>query len=218
MPLLFPTFLGEGFNVVRRPKGSTGVQPHVSGRETRLGYWTFPMHEWDLTFNVLHDFKQWPTAPLQIPSELKRLEGFFMAMQGSLIPFYFMDPDDNAVLATQIGMGDGVRTTFLITRTFGDPSYGVTVTEPVGGYDTSTFKVYLNGILQSSGYNLPTTTPYTVVFSSAPGAGVVITADLPTFFFLVRFKEDTLDFEKFSGAPGAGYWAVKKLTLMSLRP
>jgi hypothetical protein len=49
------------------------------------------------------------------------------------------------------------------------------------------------------------------VFTTAPGADVV-TVDM-RFFFWVRFKDDSLDFEKFANQ----YWMIKKLTLMSLR-
>ena len=213
MPLLFPAFAGLSYNVVRRPKaGSTYVQTHPSGREVRIGYWPVPLYEWDLTFNVLHDFQQWPTSLIVL--ELKRLQGFYLAMRASLIPFYFLDPDDSTVVGQQIGVGNGVATTFQIVRTFGDVSYGATVTEPIGAFDLTTVNIYLNGILQLGGYSLSLNT---VVFSPPPAAGVVITVDLQSFYFLVRFKDDSLDFEKFSGAPGAGYWTVKKLTLESLR-
>jgi hypothetical protein len=47
---------------------------------------------------------------------------------------------------------------------------------------------------------------------------VAITADLHPFYFLVRFKADSVDFEKLSGASDAGLiWGVKKLTFISLR-
>jgi uncharacterized protein (TIGR02217 family) len=218
MTFLFPTFDGYSFNAVRRPMWSTELQTHQSGREVRFNYWDTPLYEWDLTFSVLHDFQY--GFPTVIPSELRRLAGFFGAVQGSLLSFLYLDPDDNMVLGQPIGIGDGTTTTFLIVRTFGDPTYGATVTEPVGGLATSSFNLYLNGVLQpTSSYSFAGSTlgNNVVVFGLPPAPSVVITVDLQPFYFLVRFKEDTLDFEKFSGVPGAGFWAVKKLTLHSVR-
>jgi uncharacterized protein (TIGR02217 family) len=215
--ILYPPNLpGLAFNVVRRPKGNTAVQPHVSGREVRLGYWTYPLYEWDLTYSVLRDFLPCPNYP--IFSELKRLEGFFLAMRGSLTPFFFNDPDDNHVGGQVIATTDGTTTSFLLVRTWGDPSYGATVTEPVGNIDQVKSKFYFNNILiDPSGYTF-TGVPANlyITFATPPAAGVVLSASL-FYNFYVRFKDDILDFEKFSGPPGAGYWTVKKLTLMSLR-
>lgn len=212
MTLIFPTLIGLGYNVVRRPKGSTSVQPHVSGFSYRAGYWTYPMYEWDLIFNVLRDF-----ARNAIPSELKRLQGFFLTVQGSYIPFYFQDPDDFQVFGQAIGIGNGTTTQFIVVRTYGDSSYGATITEPIGFIGTLT--VYVDGVTKVIG------TDYSVVgspgaiailFTSAPAAAAVITADI-SYYFFVRFLQDSLDFDKFSGPPGSAYWQVKKLTLMSLR-
>lgn len=213
--LVYPTLAGLAFNVVRRPKGNTAVQPHVSGREVRLGYWTYPMYEWDLTYSVLRDFE--PCPGFTIPSELKRLEGFFLAMQGSLTAFYFLDPDDNEVTGQVIGTTDGASQNYLVVRTWGDASYGATVTELVG--DTTDPTVYLDGVEQTFGvdYTIGGSPGANLIeFTSVPIAGQTITIDM-TYLFYVRFKDDALDFEKFSGAPGAGFWAVKKLTLVSLR-
>src|SRR5215813_587727 len=135
---VYPTLVGLAFNVVRRPKGNTVVQTHVSGRETRLGYWTYPLYEWDLTYSVLRDFKPCPTS--LILSELKRLEGFFLAMQGSLTEFFFYDPDDNFVANQVLGTGDGTTTDFLVVPTWGDASYGATVTEPVANVNQNATK------------------------------------------------------------------------------
>jgi uncharacterized protein (TIGR02217 family) len=221
-----PNLPGLAFNVVRRPKGSTDVQPHVSGREVRLGYWTYPLYEWDLTYSVLRDFKPCPNYP--ILSELKLLEGFYLNKQGSLIPFFFSDPDDNFVAGQGLGIGDDVTRSFLLVRTWGDPSYVTTggglpaaiVTEPIGTVDTVGAKFYLNGLQQTLGVDYSFTgggaaVTY-VTFTTAPPSGVVVSADY-LYGFYVRFKDDSLDFEKFSGAPGAGFWMVKKLTLVSLR-
>lgn len=238
LDVLYPPNLpGLAFNVVRRPKaGSTDVQTHVSGREVRLGYWTYPLYEWDLTYSVLRDFK--PCPSYAILSELKQLEGFFLNKQGSLIPFFFNDPDDNFVRGQGLGIGDGVTTNFLLIRTFGDPSYvtsdtgapAAIVTEPVGYINLAEpFNVYLNGVLQpstsytiSQGYPgscalgggavLGLYQPCQLNFNSPPGTGQAITVDM-SFYFWARFNDDYADFEKFADR----YWLLRKITLDSLR-
>jgi uncharacterized protein (TIGR02217 family) len=218
----YPELIGLAFSVVRRPKGSTEVQPHVSGREVRLGYWTYPLYEWDLTYSILRDFQPCPSSLIQ--SELKRLQGFFLYVRGSLVNFAFRDPDDYQVTGQALSpTANGARQDFVLIRTWGDVSYGAAITEPIGFPDTAglcgPFNVYLNGILQSpSTYDTfftPAIGSY-VHFFTPPPADATVSVDM-SYWFSARFKDDTLDFEKFSGAPGAGFWAVKKLTLVSCR-
>jgi hypothetical protein len=116
-----------------------------------------------------------------------------------------------------------VRQDFVLIRTWGDVSYGVTVTEPIGFPDTAglwgPFNVYLNGILQDPAtydtFFIPAIGSY-LHFLTPPPAGATVSVDM-SYYFSARFKDDTLDFAKFSGAPGAGFWEVKKLTLVSCR-
>jgi len=175
------------------------------------------MYEWDMPVSVMRDFK--PCAAYLIPSELKRLQGFFLAAQGSLVPFPFEDPDDNTVVGQSIGTTDGSSSTeFTLIRTYGDISYGGAETEPIGLLNTLS-TLYINGVpgVLGTDYSVTTTTPYGQYVNILNGdSGHPITVDM-TYYFWVRFKDDSLDFEKFSGAPGAGYWAVKKLTLHSLK-
>ncbi len=215
-PFPSPTLVGLGYNWVRRPKGSTSVQRHVSAREGRSGYWAEPAYEWDLTFDVLRDFDRGA-----IPSELKRLQGFFLAAQGDLTGFPFDDTDDDRVTGQFVAVGNGSAILFTLVRTWGDAGYfGAVVTEPIGMLDTTVpFNVYLDGVLQPSGtYGYVDTAPVKqqLGFVTPPGAGVSITVDMG-YFFWVRFKEGSLDFEKFAGAPGEAYWRVKKLTLVSVK-
>ena len=216
MTLLYPELIGLGFNFTRRPKGSTSVQPHVSGREIRVGYWTYPLYEWDLTYEVLRDFERDPasyTDPSVIQSELKRLEGFFLAVQGSLTAFDFKDPDDNNVIGQTIATTDGIAASYLVVRTYGDVGYGAAVTETVG--DIASINVYLNGVLQTYATDYSLTggpVAWSITFASPPSAGQALTADIG-YYFYVRFQKDTLDFEKFFNL----YWMVKKITLVSLR-
>jgi hypothetical protein len=171
----------------------------------RVAYANTPTWEWELTYEVLQDATG--------ASDLKRLAGFFLQMLGDVVPFLFLDPDDNTVTGQYIGTGDGATSSWTLQRTFGYPESG---TEPIGYFNSSaTFNVYLNGALQSaSSYAVSTTTPVSqqIVFNSAPAAGDVITVDM-SYYFYVHFKDNTNDFEKFMNQ----LWTVKKVTLESLR-
>ena len=51
-----------------------------------------------------------------------------------------------------------------------------------------------------------------VTFETAPGSGLIITADF-TYYFRCRFTEDKYDFENFM----LQLWQLKKLTFISAR-
>lgn len=209
LPATYPT-LQLGFSVMKRPLWGNSVSTAGSGREVRLGYWEFPLWEWDLTYEYLPDY---PGNGIT-PSDLKTLMGFDLATQGLLLPFLFLDPDDNVVTAQPIGTTDGLTTIFTVFRTYGiAPNVG---TEPVGYLNMAqTFNVYLNGVLQSpSSYTVLQTLPVNqqIKFNAAPSAGQVITVDC-SYYYYSRIGDDKIDFEKFLHQ----LWLLKKITLRSLR-
>jgi hypothetical protein len=89
---VFRRWRGLGHNIVPRPKGSTEVETHTSGREVLIGYWTYPLYEWNLTFSVLRNFQACPPPPGIAPgiaSELKCLKGYFLWLSASLTNLAF---------------------------------------------------------------------------------------------------------------------------------
>lgn len=82
-----------------------------------------------------------------------------------------------------LGEGDGVTTEFQLIKTYDDAAGTITrkITKPV----TGTTVVSLNGVSQSSGFSVTTSTGV-VRFSSAPGSGVLVRAgfefDVPVHF------------------------------------
>lgn len=204
-PPTFPVLPGMDIDIIKRPKWSTGRAVAASGRDVRVAYWSYPLWEWELNFEFLRDGIS--------PSELKLLIGFFNATYGGLTGFLFEDPDDHAVTGQIIGTGDGTTTSFVIVRTYGGAAGAST--EPIG-YVLSgpPLHVYLDGVLQASGYSIDTTNPLAqlVVFDSAPGSGVVVTVDVQ-YCYYVHFKDDTNDFERFLWQ----YYQARKITLESLR-
>jgi uncharacterized protein (TIGR02217 family) len=211
---VYPQLIGLTFDYVKRPKASVGRGTASSGREIAVNYWQNPQWEWDLSYDILADNGQNTGTTV---SDIKTLMGFFLWAQGTFNPFYFQDPDDNAVTGQAIGLGDGVTKQFTFVRTYGlDSALGdFTGTEPVGGVNTEeTLTLYLDGVAQEDGFTVDTSTPCgnIVTFNTAPAAGVAITADF-SFWYFCRLKDDTAEFEKFM----SGLWAVKRLTIFSLK-
>src|SRR4051812_38528020 len=99
----FPTLAGLGWDVIRTPLWQNITQQAVSGKETRVALWSYPRHQWELTFDVLRQGTVHGTAY----TEFAQLFGFFNARRGSFDSFLYQDADDNAVTGQGIGTGDG---------------------------------------------------------------------------------------------------------------
>ncbi len=202
---VFPALAGIGWSVKRAEMWKTRTQSAISGKETRIADWSYPRHHWSLAFDFLRQGSLSGTTY----SEFASLAGFFNLRQGSYDSFLYTDPDDNAATAQALGIGDGTTTAFQLVRSFGGFVEPILAPNVVGA-------VYLNGTVQSGGlytvHDWSSTTPGTIVFTSAPGSGVVVTADF-TFYFPCRFSADELDFEKFMAA----LWQAKKVEFMSLK-
>ena len=159
------------------PTFSTDVIEAFSGFEQRNINWSAARAR----YNVAHGVKT--------QSQLDELIAFFRARQGKAIGFRFKDWTDYQAVSQNIGTGNGSQTVFQLTKKY---TSSVTVTriirKPV---NNSALKIYLNAVLQSSGYTVNYTTG-AVTFSTAPGSGVAVTADFE-FDVPVRFDTDQLD-------------------------
>jgi hypothetical protein len=111
---------GLAYSKVRRPKHNVSIQTHQSGAEIRTSYWSEPLWEWDLTYEVLRDgFRMGRNF-----DELKQVEGLFLACTGSLNGFQFFDDDDHTAARTAVGNSDGTTTTFTLRRYRGSTAFG----------------------------------------------------------------------------------------------
>lgn len=209
-PAIYPTLIGLGYSVVKRPVFYNGKAVTGSGWNIRIAYADAPTWEWDLTYD---DSNGGFLRDLAATPELKELLGFYLGMGGDLTPFLFLDPDDNTVTAQPLGTTDGTTTLYTLVRSYGS---GVLGTEPIGYYNAGTpILVYLNGTLQSSAtYSVITATPgkQQLSFVTAPSSGQAITATF-SYYYYVHFKDPSNDFEKFMN----NLWSLKKITLESLR-
>ncbi len=212
MTAIFPTLPGLGWSVSKTPRFATRVQRAVSGRELRVLDQPNPLWSWTLTYSLLRDKNDTraPSGPGVGYDELRTLMGFFLQQQGAFAPFLFDDPTDDQAAAQPIGTGDGSATIFQLVRTMGAGLPGGGFAEPIAAPNTLS-AVYFNGVLQSpSIYGLDPSTGL-VTFTTPPPAGQLVTADF-TYYFRVRFADDSADFENFLYQ----LWALKQVKLQSV--
>lgn len=210
MPIVYPTLPTLSYSVKWRPQFfNMPTQKMATGAELDLGVAAAPLHDFDLTYQVLRD------RPAPSPNEFRTMMGFFGAISGNLGRFLFKNPDDNAVQQQAIATTDGTAHQWTLQRTFGVGEYSWT--EPVGYVDlTLPFNVYLDGVLQDhTAYTVDTTDPVNQLldWGSTLGAGQKITADM-SYFYYCKLPDDTLEFEQFMYR----LWTLNKITLHSCRP
>jgi uncharacterized protein (TIGR02217 family) len=198
MTAIFPTLPGLSWSVTKQPRFATRIQRAVSGRELRALDQPNPIWSWTLSYSVLRDGGGY--------DELRTLMGFFLDRQGAFASFLFVDPADNGVTAQVLGTGDGGTAAFQLVRTMG--GFGEPITAP-----NSVAKVYVNGVVQSpSAYSVDADTG-AVTFTTPPPAGEVVSADF-TYYFRVRFADDTAEFENFMFQ----LWSLRQVKLQSVFP
>jgi uncharacterized protein (TIGR02217 family) len=200
-PPRFPTLsLGPtlAWSVHIKPKFNTEVGHHVSGRETRAQRFANPYFDVDLTYDLLRA----DAASL----ELQAIAGFFEQVGGAAAPFWIEPPALSAVAGQTIGVGDGSQTVFPLAASIGP------YTGPVSG-TSGVAAVYLNGVAQPSGWFVSNGYLPAITFTSAPGAGIGISADFGVLW-LCRFADDLQDFEEFMTM----LWALRTVRLMTVRP
>jgi hypothetical protein len=206
---VFPTLSGQGINVTKTPMHSTLIAKHESGREVRVPRYAQTLYQFELTWNVLASGGSFAYTAVGA-NTLEILMDFFNSLQGSFATFLYTDPTDGfqkGVPLTPVGNGS------LLTFGFQRALYSLF--EPVG-YVSAIDAVYWNGVAQVGNWALANPTaaiPYpNLTFTSAPGAGVVVTADF-NWQFVCRSSEDTLGFEEFMG----NLWSLKSWKFQSVR-
>ena len=212
MTAIFPALPGLGWSVGKTPRFATRIQRAVSGRELRVVEQPNPIWTWTLTYSMLRDAHDMRAAsgPGVGYDELRTLMGFFLQQQGAFQPFLFDDPTDDQASAQPLGTGDGSATVFQLVRTMGVGLPGGGFAEPITA-PNGVYAIYFNGIRQGgSSYGVDAATGL-VTFTSPPPAGQLVTADF-SYYFRVRFADDTADFENFLYQ----LWALKQVKLQSV--
>lgn len=132
-------------------------------------------------------------ANLRSLDDMAELTAFFEARRGRLYGFRFKDFADfkscapgGTIAATDqaLGMGDGARKAFDLTKTYGD------VVRPIAKPVTGSVRVALDGV-ETTAFSLDATTGR-VTLAVAPGPGVATTAGF-AFDTPVRFDTDRIE-------------------------
>ena len=170
------------------PEFNTSVTTTFGGFEQRNVNWQKARGRWDVSTGIKNK------------ADMDVVIAFFRARFGKAYGFRFKDWADYQAVGQNIGTGNGTLTAFQLTKTYtsGSNSYVREIKKPV----TGTVKIYLNAVLQSSGYSVDHVTGI-VTFSSAPGAGVIVSAD---FDFDVPARFDTDQLSVRTDGPGIYVW------------
>lgn len=160
------------------PEYSTDIVEMFSGKEQRNINWSQARAKYTVSHGV------------KTPAQLDDLIIFFRARQGRAVGFRFKDWTDYQAIGQNLGTGTGAVTQFQLVKKY--TSGSATIVRPIlKPVNNGAMKIYLNAVLQGSGYTVNYTTGI-VTFTVAPGAGVVVTADFE-FDVPVRFDTDQLD-------------------------
>ncbi len=189
------------------PERRTQIVELASGDEERNAAWANSRRRYDVSYGVRR------------ADDLAAVVAFFEARNGRLHAFRFKDWSDyksclpSAVPGATdqiIGTGDGVTTTFQLTKTYasGGQSWARVISKPVAGTAT----VSLNEIALGAGWSVDATTGL-VTFALPPGPGFTVRAGFE-FDVPVRFDTDelpvTLDLERMGAIPSIPLIEVRR--------
>lgn len=217
----------------------TTVNPGFSGYEQRNQNWQASRAQYQVSF-------EHRTVP-----EWQAMEAMYHAARGMANGFRLFDPGDYLATGQFIATGDGTTKSFQLQYTYSFPLEEFQqikiIQKPItslvddyfGNPLTDTVAVYLNGSPQafnagyiaggSAAYTLDETTGI-ITFVTAPGNGVVITADyqyhIPVRFDLQSSSSQTLattegplpkTYETARNAPGGVLVSISGLSLVEVR-
>lgn len=199
-PDVFPLMVGQQFLQLKTPVWSTDIKTSVSGRERRRALWSYPIWKFKVGYDVLRDQAQYPAAP-----DIQRLIAFFNAHNGAYQEFLYNDRTDNMVTNQALGLGDGVKASFQLTRTI--TVGGISATEPVFAVNGAP-TVTVDGVATA----VTVGARGLITFASPPGAGAVLRWS-GSFFFVCRFSDDQLDIEQMM----SGLWSSSGIEFRSVK-
>ncbi len=108
---LFPSLPGLTWDVERTPTWATNVQTSRGGLELRETYWSRPIYQYTLAYELLRQGGGY--------TELATLVRFFQDRQGAYDSFLYSDPSDSVASGMGCGVGDGATTAFQLQRSLG---------------------------------------------------------------------------------------------------
>lgn len=192
---VFPVLKGLTFPAEKTPLWSTKIQQSASGKETRIGFWSYPIWQYSVSYDILRSDS--------VNAELQTLLAFFNARQGAFDDWLFDDPDDNTAAAEPFGTGDGTTTSFQLSRSLDG------IAEPVRAVNTVS-AVTSNGSPAGS-YTVNYNTGV-ITFATAPASGRAL-AWSGTFYWRCRFMDDQMTASKFMRE----FWETRSLKFQSVK-
>ncbi len=193
----FPALATLGWSAIVRPRFSTDVAPHVSGRESRANSRALATYEIELNYDALR---------ADARAELQTIAGFYETMAGQAGAFWLAPPGLASVVGQRIGTGDGLTTSFALTRSLAGYAEPAQATSGVAA-------VYLGGAALATGWSVTPGFYPAINFATPPGPGAAISADFGVLW-LCRFADDVADLENFL----ALLWRWRTLKLQTVRP
>lgn len=175
----FPTNIS--FGSAGGPGYNTNIIETDSGSKVRLARWNNALRPYNVAYGI------------RTQEDLASVLDFYLCRLGPVHGFRYKDWLDYtsasdhysspAAVDQQLGLGDGVTTQFQLVKKYTSGAYTKTrtITKPV----TGTVLIAFDGVTQSSGWSVDTTTGI-ITFTSPPAEDVVITAgfefDVPVMF------------------------------------
>lgn len=179
---VFPTLPGLRAERGRVVRFKTEILTASSGKEFRAGRMANPLYE----FSLPHEFLRETGGR----TELRTLEGFFLARRGALESFLYTCPYDCEAVEETFGIGDGQRNAFQLMRSYGE------FIEPVQNL-AAVRSVRRAGQLLSLGTDYTVSATGMVVFAQTVPAGAELRWS-GLYSFRCRFKQDDAAFDRFA--------------------
>lgn len=179
---IFPTLPGLKAERGRIVRFKTQILTASSGKEYRAGRMANPIYE----FSLPHEFLRETGGR----TELRQLEGFFLARRGALESFLYVCPHDCEAVEETFGIGDGQRNAFQLVRSYGE------FIEPVQNL-IEIRSVRRDGVLLQLGTDYTVSSTGMVVFNATVPAGAELRWS-GIYAFRCRFKQDDASFDRFA--------------------
>ena len=194
---VFPLLPGVSPDVEKAPSWSTKVLRASAGNERRTALWPYPIWNFALKHEVLRNDAVRGAALLD---EVKGVWELFNTVQGQFGTFLFLDETACQVQAEQIGVGDGVTTSFQLVRhvrNWFEPVLAPFAVDVLVGGAPVGFSLGAGGLV-------------TLASPPASGAAVAWSGD---YFFPCRFTQDDLTLRRIAHQ----LWSNEGLKFSSVR-
>ncbi len=177
---IFPRLPGISYESTKVPLFSTAIQTAASGRESRGAFRLYP--KWKFTLNY-----KWLRAGDPY-SEYETAQAFYLSTLGSYGSFWYLDPTDSVCTDMPFGVGDGVKTVFQLTRSFGFDTPFPFI-EPVQNLKTLS-AIKNNDVVKTAPGDYTILSTGLVTFAAPPANGAVLTWT-GEFYYRCRFGDET---------------------------